>query len=268
MGDEQLLARLRAGEESAFVDVVDRYHRPMVRLAAAYVPSQSVAEEVVQDTWLGMLRGLDRFEERSSLKTWLFTILVNRARTTSQRTVDPHRFAADGHWIQPPVPCTDEIDDQLAATTTVKFVRAAIDGLPEGQREVVLLRDVEGLSAAEVCQVLGVTDGNQRVLLHPRPRSYSAVTRRQGWDQLMALFRRKTLVCRQAVELVTDYLEGALSGRDRARFESHLAGCPHCSECLAQIRETLATLDAIEPESLEPEMRDELVSLYRRWKTD
>jgi RNA polymerase sigma-70 factor (ECF subfamily) len=176
--DHELVARLRAGEEGAFIDVVDRYHQPMIRLATAYVPSPSVAEEVVQDTWLGMLRGLDGFQERSSLKTWLFTILVNRARSTGQRerrttplgdyesSVDPHRFAKDGQWHQPPVPWTDEIDDQLAAAATTKFVRAAIDELPEGQREVVLLRDVEGLSSAEVCQVLGLADGNQRVLLH------------------------------------------------------------------------------------------------------
>lgn len=179
MGDDRdLLARLRAGEESAFIDVVDRYHQPMMRLAAAYVPSPSVAEEVVQDTWLGMLRGLDAFQERSSLKTWLFTILVNRARTTGQRerrttplgdhgpSVDPNRFASDGGWRQPPAPWTDEIDDRLAAAATMKFVRAAIDELPEGQREVVLLRDVEGLSAPDVCQVLGLSEGNQRVLLH------------------------------------------------------------------------------------------------------
>jgi RNA polymerase sigma-70 factor (ECF subfamily) len=176
--DQELVARLRAGEESAFIDVVDRYHQPMIRLASAYVPSPSVAEEVVQDTWLGMLRGLDGFQERSSLKTWLFTILVNRARTTGQRerrttplgdpepSVDPNRFTNDGHWHQPPVPWTDEIDDQLAAAATMKFVRAAIDELPEGQREVVLLRDVEGFSSPEVCQVLGLSEGNQRVLLH------------------------------------------------------------------------------------------------------
>lgn len=179
MGDERdLLARLRAGEETAFIDLVDKYHQPMMRLATAYVPSPSVAEEVVQDTWLGMLRGLDGFQERSSLKTWLFTILVNRARTTGYRerrttplgdsgpSVDPNRFASDGQWSQPPIPWTDEIDDRLAAATTMKFVQAAIDELPEGQREVVLLRDVEGLSAPEVCQVLGLTEGNQRVLLH------------------------------------------------------------------------------------------------------
>lgn len=176
--DAELLARLRAGEESAFVDVVDRYHLPMMRLATAYVPSQSVAEEVVQDTWLGMLRGLDGFQERSSLRTWLFTILVNRARTTGQRerrttplgdrepSVDPSRFATDGGWSRPPPPWTDEIDDQLAAAATMKFVRTAIDELPGGQREVVLLRDVEGLSAPEVCEVLGLSEGNQRVLLH------------------------------------------------------------------------------------------------------
>jgi RNA polymerase sigma-70 factor, ECF subfamily len=177
-GDHDLLERLRAGDERAFVALVDRYQTSMVRLAAAYVPSQAVAEEVVQDTWMAVVRGLGRFEERSSLKTWLFRILVNRARTTGVRerrttplgadepTVDPRRFGPDGHWVAPPAPWTEEVEDRVAAAETVGRIRAAIDELPPGPRQVVLLRDVEGLTGAEVGDILGVSDGNQRVLLH------------------------------------------------------------------------------------------------------
>ena len=158
--------------------LVDRYHAPMVRLACTYVPSRAVAEEVVQDTWVGVLRGIDRFEERSSLKTWLFRILVNRARTTGQRerrslplderegTVDESRFSADGHWSAPPAPWTDDVDDRLLAAGTMTRVAAALELLSDGQRQVVVLRDVEGLSSTEVCDLLEISEANQRVLLH------------------------------------------------------------------------------------------------------
>ena len=175
--DEDLLRRLRAGDESAFATLVEQYHAPMIRLATAYVPSRAVAEEVVQETWLGVVRGIDRFEGRSSLKTWLFRILVNRARTAGPRerrhvplgvgeTVDPDRFQADGQWAVPPAPWTDDVDGRLDAADVVGRVRELIDALPDGQREVVLLRDVEGLSSADACSILGVSEGNQRVLLH------------------------------------------------------------------------------------------------------
>jgi RNA polymerase sigma-70 factor (ECF subfamily) len=177
VGDEELLSRLRDGDERAFTTLIDRYHAPMIRVALAYVPSRAVAEEVVQDTWLGVVRGIDRFEGRSSLKTWLFRILVNRARSAGPRekrheplghgeTVDPDRFEADGHWASPPAPWTDAVDDRLDAAGIVGRVREAIDALPSNQREVVLLRDVEGLSSADACSILDITEGNQRVLLH------------------------------------------------------------------------------------------------------
>ena len=175
--DSELLARLRAGDEAAFAVLVDRYHGPMLRLAATFVPSRAVAEEVVQDTWLGVFRGVDRFEGRSSLKTWLFRILLNRARTTGRRerrtvplddesAVDRARFDADGHWSTPPVAWTDEIENRLDAAGLTERIHAAIDALPAGQREVVVLRDVDGLSSEDVCDLLDITDGNQRVLLH------------------------------------------------------------------------------------------------------
>ena len=177
--DADVLARLRAGDQKAFVELVDRYHAPMLRLAGGFVPTRAVAEEVVQDTWLGVVRGIEGFEGRSSLKTWLFRILVNRARSVGarerrttpvehgdERAVPAERFGADGTWATPPAPWADSVDQRLLDNETAQLIRVCIDRLPEPQRQVVLLRDVEGLPAADVCVVLGVSDGNQRVLLH------------------------------------------------------------------------------------------------------
>jgi RNA polymerase sigma-70 factor (ECF subfamily) len=151
----------------------------MVRLAQAFVPSRALAEEVTQDTWLAVLKGLDRFEGRSSLKTWIFRILANRARSTGareQRTtpvdlsdeaaVDRRRFDAGGAWSDPPAHWADEVVARLSSGPLVSKVRAAISELPESQRAVVTLRDLEGLSSKEVCDVLEISEANQRVLLH------------------------------------------------------------------------------------------------------
>ncbi len=177
-GDGELLPRLRSGDERAFVSLVERYQEQMLRLATSFVPSQAVAEEVVQDTWLAVLRGLDDFEGRSSLKTWLFRILVNRARTTGTKehrsvpvpdpepAVDPVRFDAAGGWADPPEHWVEAAEGRLAAGKLADRLRGLMDELPARQREVVLLRDVEELSSEEVCSVLAISDGNQRVLLH------------------------------------------------------------------------------------------------------
>lgn len=173
--DRELVTRLRAGDEQAFVSLVQRYHDQMVRLASSFVPNRAVAEEVVQDTWVALLRGIEGFEGRSSLRTWLFRVLINQARSTGtreQRTVpvadpepaiDPARFDRSGGWADPPDewPGTVMSDHQLAAR-----VRAWIDLLPPRQRQVVLLRDVEGLTSDEVRDVLAISEANQRVLLH------------------------------------------------------------------------------------------------------
>jgi RNA polymerase sigma-70 factor, ECF subfamily len=176
--DSELLRQLRAGDEQAFAALVERYHEPMLRLAASFVPNRAVAEEVVQDTWLAALRGLAAFEGRSSLKTWLFRILVNRARTTGTKeqrsvpvadpepAVDPARFGGDGGWADPPEHWIEAAESRMEAGKLADRVRAWIDDLPARQREVVLLRDVEGMTSEEVCAVLALTDGNQRVLLH------------------------------------------------------------------------------------------------------
>jgi RNA polymerase sigma-70 factor, ECF subfamily len=189
------LAALRAGDEQAFAGLVERYHAPMVRFATAYVPSRAIAEEVVQETWLGVLDGLDRFEGRSSLKTWIFRILVHKALTRGARehrtvpfsalfdpakdegeaAVDPERFQSagvqyPGHWADPPKRWEGAPEERLLSRETLSLVGAAIDALPPSQREVILLRDVEGWTSPEVCNVLGITETNQRVLLH-RARS-------------------------------------------------------------------------------------------------
>ena len=158
--------------------LVDRYQPSMLRLAAGYVPSRAVAEDVVQDAWVGFLRGLDRFEGRSSVRTWLFRILVNRARSAGARenrstaigdlvaTVDAGRFDRAGNWSTPPALWTDLVDDRLAATRMAGMIKMALVDLPVRQRDVVTLRDIDGLSSAEVCGVLEITEANQRVLLH------------------------------------------------------------------------------------------------------
>lgn len=177
--ESELITRLQAGDEQAFMALVERYHAAMVRLAMNFVPSRAVAEEVTQDTWLGLVRGIHRFEGRSSLKTWLFRILVNRARTAGRRErrrfrpdrehappLDPSRFGPDGAWTEPPADWADDLDQRLAAQESVGRLRSMLDRLPDSQRKVVVLRDVEGLSSGEVCEVLQITDANQRVLLH------------------------------------------------------------------------------------------------------
>ena len=198
MQDEQrLVAALRAGDEAAFVNVVAGWHGGMVRLAGAYVPSRAVAEEVVQETWLAVLNGIDRFEGRSSLRTWVFRILVNRAKTRGERerrsvpfsslasaeagtgepSVDPDRFLPPdhdripGHWNTAEGRAPRDLpEDRLLEREAIEHLRRAIAALPEAQRTVISLRDVEGWESEEVCELLGISDGNQRVLLH-RARS-------------------------------------------------------------------------------------------------
>ena len=176
--ESDLVARLRAGDELAFAELVERYHPAMVRLALTRVRSQAVAEEVAQDAWVGLLRGIDRFEERSSLRSWLFRIVVNRAISTGvrERTHLPvrddelehrdGRFSQDGWWVTPPAHWADEVLDRMTAPALAARVRQVIGELPHNQQTVVTLRDVDGLTSAEVCEILDITEGNQRVLLH------------------------------------------------------------------------------------------------------
>lgn len=188
--DERELAALRSGDEAAFLSIVKRHHGAMIRVAQAYVRSRAVAEEVVQDAWLGVLHGLDGFEGRSSLRAWIFRIVANCAKARGVRegrsvpmssleegsqdepAVSPDRFQGDGerwagNWSRPPEPWPDA---RVHSSEMLALVAQAIDTLPESQRTVMTLRDVEGLDSAEVCELLGLSEGNQRVLLH-RARS-------------------------------------------------------------------------------------------------
>ena len=176
--DRELVARLRAGEEQAFVLLVERHHAAMLHLARSFVSSTAIAEEVVQDTWLGVLRGIEGFAGRSSFKTWLLRILVNRARSTGVRegrsipigdagpAVDASRFDASGAWSSPPQHWVADAEERLLAESLAQRIQDTLQQLPQRQREVVVLRDVDGLSGQEVCEVLEISDANQRVLLH------------------------------------------------------------------------------------------------------
>jgi RNA polymerase sigma-70 factor (ECF subfamily) len=176
--ESALVAALRAGDERAFMELVEAYTPGMRRLALTFVRTPAVADEVVQEAWLGVLRGLDRFEGRSSLRTWIYRIVANIARTRAvkearsapfssfgdEAAVDPERFV-DRHWVEPPEPWRAALDAEARAV-----VDRAVAELPEKQRQVIQLRDVEGFGADEVCNVLELSETNQRVLLH-RARS-------------------------------------------------------------------------------------------------
>lgn len=195
--DEALVSALKAGDESAFTALVQRHHKSLLRVCRLYLKDRDAAEEVAQDTWIVVLKGIDRFEGRSTFKTWLFHILANKARTRwaqdqravpfsslggddpekpGEAAVDPDRFRpADhrwaGHWAVPPRNWAYLPEEKLLAGETIDVVRAAIDELPPRQKQVIVLRDVEGWPPEEVCAALDIADGNQRILLH-RARSH------------------------------------------------------------------------------------------------
>jgi RNA polymerase sigma-70 factor (ECF subfamily) len=190
-GERRLIDGLREGDESAFVTLMRDYGPMMLRVALMYVSTRAVAEEVVQEAWIGVLNGIGRFEGRSSLKTWIFRILTNTAKTRAQRegrsvpfsalasaetdgdAVDPERFLGDGerfagHWGAPPRRWGPE--ERLVSAEAQEVIDAAIAKLPPAQAAVITMRDVEGLDAEEVCNALDLSETNQRVLLH-RARS-------------------------------------------------------------------------------------------------
>ncbi len=192
--ERQLVLALRCRDEAAFEALVEEYHVPLRRFALTFVRSGAVADEVVQETWLGVLRGIDRFEGRSSLKTWIFQILTNTAKTRAERegrtvplsalagldaddpAVDPSRFFDEqherwpGHWAAPPSRWDELPEEALLGHETLAVLEETIALLPEMQRRVIELRDVEGWTSQEVCDLLGLSEANQRVLLH-RARS-------------------------------------------------------------------------------------------------
>lgn len=196
-GDLALVKRLLAGDEEAFTEVVEAYHSPLIRFALLFVANRQVAEEVVQDTWVAVLNGLPSFQGRSALKSWIFSIVANRAKSRAVRekrtvtfselssadpdepAVDPDRFTSSGSWASPPARWdADTPEKVLLRGEALGVVGAALAALPPNQRAVVTLRDIDGLDAADVCNVLEISETNQRVLLHRgRSRIRSALER-------------------------------------------------------------------------------------------
>jgi RNA polymerase sigma-70 factor (ECF subfamily) len=193
--EAHLVEQLRAGDEAAFVELVRRYGALMLRVARIYVRDRAVAEEVVQEAWLGVLTGIGRFEGRAAFKTWLFRILTNTAKTRAERegrsvpfsslavaeledgepSVDPDRFFSPGerwagYWSSSPRRFDELPEGRLLSSETFAAAQAAIEALPAAQRAVITMRDVAGFASEDVCESLGLTEGNQRVLLH-RARS-------------------------------------------------------------------------------------------------
>lgn len=189
--DQVLVAALRRGDEDAFAWLIDRYHGSLHRLARTYVATPAVADDVVQETWLAVVKGIDRFEGRAAVSTWLYRILANIARTRGVRehrtipfssaagaledgagpAVEPERFGVVGDpgygkWAAPPTPWNDEPEASLESQETLAAVRAAVEALPPAQREVITLRDLEGWTSTEVRNALDLSETNQRVLLH------------------------------------------------------------------------------------------------------
>ncbi|TFV59238.1 sigma-70 family RNA polymerase sigma factor [Mycobacterium sp. PS03-16] len=186
--ESDLIAALRRRDEVVFADLVDTHTPSMLRVARGYVRTHELAEEVVQDTWLALLKGIDTFEGRSALRTWLFTVLINIAKARGVRerrdgdaavraytggTVDPARFRADGeewagHWRdeETPAPFPDTPEGSALGHELTAVAQRALDTLPERQRTVVTLRDMLGFDSAEVRDLLGLSVANQRVLLH------------------------------------------------------------------------------------------------------
>ncbi|HET6732817.1 RNA polymerase sigma factor [Mycobacterium sp.] len=183
-----LIAALRDGEETAFAQLVDQHTPSMLRVARGYVPSHEIAEEVVQETWIALLKGIEKFEGRSSLRTWLFAVMINIAKARGVRerrdadtaiaaytggTVDPARFRGSddpypGHWLpdETPSPFPDTPEGSVLGSELVDVARRELDKLPERQRIVVTLRDMLGFDSSEVCELLDISMANQRVLLH------------------------------------------------------------------------------------------------------
>ncbi|WP_431231629.1 RNA polymerase sigma factor [Mycolicibacterium psychrotolerans] len=202
-GDESaLVAALRAGDEPAFARLVDHHTPALLRVARGYVRTTQAAEDVVQETWIALIKGIDKFEGRSSLRTWLFTVMINIAKTRGIRdrrtadaeleaaggTVDPDRFrpAGDpdwpGHWRsdRSPAPFPDTPEGSVLGSEFISLARRELDKLPERQRTVVTLRDMLGFDSSEVCELLGLSVANQRVLLH---RGRAAI--RQGLEDYL-----------------------------------------------------------------------------------
>jgi RNA polymerase sigma-70 factor (ECF subfamily) len=198
--DAALLVRLRAGDEGAFRELVEKYHGSMVRLARAFVASEAVAEEVVQESWMGIIKGLPKFEGRAKLKSWMLRIVTNQAKRKGVKekrslpfssvggddedgsALNPDRFSAEGHWIDPPSALRTRTPEGAALDKEVRrVVEEAIEKLPDREKIVITMRDIELLDSDDVCEALEITKVHQRVLLHRgRTRIRAALERELG----------------------------------------------------------------------------------------
>ena len=254
--DPGFLAQLRQGEPAAYRLLVRRLHGSLVGVAATVIGSRAQAEEVVQDAWLAVFSGIGRFEGRSSLTTWLFSIVLNRARTRArregrlvalpaldsgepgERAVPRSAFQPDGHWIDPPR-LWDELNPErvIGGRQLWQLVQAAIERLPAGQRAVLLLRDIEGCSAEDACALLEITPENQRVLLHrARGRVRAMVDALPGMRAVPAAAAPAKpagpAVAQRVLMLLLSYLPAA--GRLPARVVSDGRGCGFSGQQTAQ----------------------------------
>jgi RNA polymerase sigma-70 factor (ECF subfamily) len=284
-GHKDAVTALRARDEQAFRVIFERDYPVMKRVARSYVDSDAVAEEVVQEAWMAILRGIDGFEGRSTLRTWMFAILTNEAKShnarerrelpiasliagqASELAMPADRFQHDGeawpgHWAIPLRPW-QEPERRLLSLEAREHLRRALRQLPERQRLLVGLRDIEGFSAEEVCGLMELSADNQRVLLHrarlrlraalggylgagdvPRPRRRDhGPSQHRLWSLDGAL--DDEIVCRELVELVTDFLERALPERGLGHVEQHLVMCEGCRTFVRQIELTRDGLAAL-----------------------
>ena len=298
--DDVLVPALRRGDENAFGWLLDQYSTPLLHLARVYVSNAEAAHEVVQETWVGVITGVDGFEQRSSLKTWIYRILMNVARSkgvkerrslpftsltaeldNDERAVDPDRFRGPrehwpGHWASPPVRWDEEPEDHPIGRETLSVISTAIGLLPPNQQTVITLRDVEGWAADEVCNALEISETNQRVLLHratiegaPGARGPLRGSCRMIFNKLLLRLIRD-YPCAQLVEAVTEYLEGTMPASERRRFERHLKGCPGCQIYVEQFRRTIEqsgriTMDDVE--ALPAPARAELLETFRAFRS-
>jgi RNA polymerase sigma-70 factor (ECF subfamily) len=270
--DALALTWLRTRDPEGIRTLVSAWSGGMLRLARLHVASTASAEDIVQDAWLVVLDGANRYEARGSLRGYVHGIVFNLARRAAgkeRRTlpfssawrearaetrgpaVPPDRFDREGRWLLPPRAWQQSIEDELDAHELQHRIEAAIDALPPRQRAVMTAADVLGFEGHEVCELFDLTPNNERVLLHrarakvrailepPQEESVDQGSRTGPRAGHRRVRRGDPLVCQQLVELVDDYLDGALNAERRQRVETHLVECGHCGEYVSQVRNLL-----------------------------